>query len=111
MRGLVRWRWRFSARASRSGLSIAVALLPATAACRGQAEDDGRNHRVSGAEIEEWFRLETEAVCDRLERCATEFVQRLPEADQRRFVDRVVERVPKPVTADYVRLNVEARRP
>ncbi|MEA3075960.1 MAG: trans-aconitate 2-methyltransferase [Actinomycetota bacterium] len=39
-------------------------------------------------------------------------LQRLDDdADRQRFVDLVVERLPKPVTIDYVRLNLDARAP
>ena len=36
---------------------------------------------------------------------------RLPEELHDRFVDAVVERLPQPPTLDYVRLNIDARRP
>jgi trans-aconitate 2-methyltransferase len=38
-------------------------------------------------------------------------LDRLPEARRRPFVEQVAARLPDPVTADYVRLNIDARRP
>ena len=39
------------------------------------------------------------------------YMQRLPEKLRRPFVEAVVDRMPKPLTLDYVRLNIDARRP
>jgi trans-aconitate 2-methyltransferase len=38
-------------------------------------------------------------------------LDRLPEDRKRAFVEEVATRLPEPVTADYVRLNIDARRP
>ena len=38
-------------------------------------------------------------------------LDRLPEERKRPFVEEVAARLPEPVTADYVRLNIDARRP
>jgi trans-aconitate 2-methyltransferase len=38
-------------------------------------------------------------------------LDRLPEERKRAFVEEVAARLPEPVTADYVRLNIDARRP
>ena len=38
-------------------------------------------------------------------------LKRLPEALRDPFVDAVLERMAEPVTIDYVRLNIDARRP
>jgi trans-aconitate 2-methyltransferase len=37
-------------------------------------------------------------------------LDRLPEADREGYVDEVLARLPAPVTIDYVRLNLLARR-
>lgn len=38
-------------------------------------------------------------------------LERLPDELHDRFVDAVLERMPEPLTLDYVRLNIDARRP
>ena len=38
-------------------------------------------------------------------------LHRLDEPDHAAFVAKVVERLPQPVTVDYVRLNLDARKP
>ena len=38
-------------------------------------------------------------------------LDRLPEERKRAFVEEVAARLPEPITADYVRLNIDARRP
>jgi trans-aconitate 2-methyltransferase len=43
--------------------------------------------------------------------CLGNHLERLPEELRPLLVERMMERVPKPVTLDYVRLNIDARRP
>jgi trans-aconitate 2-methyltransferase len=43
--------------------------------------------------------------------CMGHHLERLPEELRAQYVERVWERVPKPLTLDYVRLNIDARRP
>jgi trans-aconitate 2-methyltransferase len=43
--------------------------------------------------------------------CLGNHLDKLPEELRPLLVERMVERVPKPVTLDYVRLNIDARRP
>ncbi|HET8674018.1 MAG TPA: methyltransferase domain-containing protein [Thermoleophilaceae bacterium] len=43
--------------------------------------------------------------------CLGHHLERLPEVLRSEFVERVYERVPKPLELDYVRLNIDARRP
>jgi trans-aconitate 2-methyltransferase len=43
--------------------------------------------------------------------CLGHHLERLPEELRPRFVERVFERAPKPLTLDYIRLNIDARRP
>ncbi len=43
--------------------------------------------------------------------CLGHHLERLPEGLRPLYVERVWERVPKPLTLDYVRLNIDARRP
>jgi trans-aconitate 2-methyltransferase len=43
--------------------------------------------------------------------CLGNHLDRLPEELRPSLVERMYERVPKPVTLDYVRLNIDARRP
>ncbi|HEX6457604.1 MAG TPA: methyltransferase domain-containing protein [Thermoleophilaceae bacterium] len=43
--------------------------------------------------------------------CLGHHLERLPEELRPLYVERVWERVPKPLTLDYVRLNIDARRP
>ena len=38
-------------------------------------------------------------------------LDRLPPERRRPFVDEVASLLPRPITADYVRLNIDARRP
>ena len=43
--------------------------------------------------------------------CMGHHLERMPEDLRPQYVERVWERVPKPLTLDYVRLNIDARRP
>jgi trans-aconitate 2-methyltransferase len=43
--------------------------------------------------------------------CCGHHLERLPEELRPLYVERVYERAPKPLTLDYVRLNIDARRP
>jgi trans-aconitate 2-methyltransferase len=43
--------------------------------------------------------------------CLGHHLERLPEELRPLFVERVYERAPKPLSLDYVRLNIDARRP
>ena len=43
--------------------------------------------------------------------CLGNHLDRLPEELRPLLVERMVERVPKPLTLGYVRLNIDARRP
>ena len=43
--------------------------------------------------------------------CMGHHLERLPEELRPLYVERVYERVPKPLTLDYVRLNIDARKP
>lgn len=43
--------------------------------------------------------------------CLGHHLERLPEELRPRLVERMLDRLPKPLTLDYVRLNIDARRP
>ncbi len=43
--------------------------------------------------------------------CVRQHLERLPEHLREPYLDAVLEYIPRPLTLDYMRLNISARRP
>jgi trans-aconitate 2-methyltransferase len=78
--------------------------------------DAARRLRGAGFErVECWLEEKRVAPEDPLDYLATSalgpHLARLPDSDRQAFIDAVAERMPSPLTFDYVRLNIQASRP
>jgi len=81
----------------------------------GPQEADARLSEAGFTDVRCWLHDEPVDVEDARTYFATvmlgSHLDRLPEAERIPFVDAVLARLPEPIVADYVRLNIEARRP
>ena len=93
---------------------VRTVVMGAVAIAPGIPEVDAAGELADDEQVECWLEDKHVTPEDPLDYLATSalgpHLARLPDAQAQPFIDAVAERMPSPLSFDYVRLNINARR-